>query len=132
MRQLESTDTMTGTTEIVKKIRQIRIDMDIISLLIACVEDVPQALIVVIVIHSNTKWNAISVLNFSLAIISFSWKLLQVLAGMFVYPTHKLFIWYGSIYSAKFGCKDPANLEEHIEMQETQQIMKETNQNEEA
>ena len=74
--------------QIVEQIRQRTVDMDVVSLLIACCEDVPQILVVVIMINGNAKWNAISVLNLSVAVVSFSWKLLQV-------P------------SAKLGCKDP-------------------------
>ena len=74
MKMLKERKLADNVKEIVKRTRQRRVDLDIVGLLIACVEDVPQALIVVIVVNSN----ALSILNFALAVISFGWKLVRV------------------------------------------------------
>eukprot|EP01083_Nonionella_stella_P083941 232190_1 len=77
--------------EIMSQIRKRSIDIDTIGLLISCLEDVPQGVIVVTVIHSNYEWDMISILNFALSVSSFLWGFVQVMAS-------------------KVGCKDPAGV----------------------
>eukprot|EP01084_Bolivina_argentea_P094354 169620_1 len=73
---------------LMNQLRQRKMDIYMISLLIACFEDCPQSIIVVIVVTSDIGWSSLSVLTMSLAIMSFGIKICQVMMS-------------------KCGCKDP-------------------------
>ena len=72
-----------------EEIRVRIMDIDVLSLMICCVEDVPQTAIVLIATSGNT-WTAASILTIILSIFSFLLKMAQIIA-------------------AKAGCKDNHN-----------------------
>lgn len=77
--------------EYVKEFRSLYVDLDVIGLLMSCVEDVPQATIVVICVTFTGNWDSLSILTFSKSLLSFCWKLLQP-------------------FASKKGCMDPENI----------------------
>eukprot|EP01083_Nonionella_stella_P029642 81545_1 len=72
-------------------IRQRRMDIAMVGLLISCFEDCPQTIIVILVVTSDIGWSAFSLLSLTLSILSFLIKISQV--GMY-----------------KYGCSDPDDL----------------------
>eukprot|EP01083_Nonionella_stella_P092164 257897_1 len=79
--------------ELMMAMRQRRIDIYVITLLIACFEDCPQAIIVVIIVSSNIGWTSFSVLNIAMSVLGFCVKCLQIVM-------------------AKYGCQDPDDVHE--------------------
>eukprot|EP01084_Bolivina_argentea_P178491 308538_1 len=104
----DTNETVNQRDEIIEEIRYRTMDIDVLSLLNGCIEDIPQTLIVLIVV-SNKQWETISVLSISLSMASFILKLSQIIG-------------------TKYGCKDysssgtkPQTLTEtNLEMQITQ------------
>ena len=66
--------------KIVKEIREKTVNMDVLSMLNACVEDIPQAIIVAVVL-SNSSWNEIAVLNIMVSMILIVIKLCQIVVA---------------------------------------------------
>eukprot|EP01084_Bolivina_argentea_P192467 330402_1 len=79
------------TKRIIGDIRARYVDLDVLSLFISCIEDVPQATIALIYVLSTEDWNSISILTMSKSMASFFWKLSQVM-------------------TSNFGCKDPDDI----------------------
>eukprot|EP01084_Bolivina_argentea_P274482 467882_1 len=75
----------------INKMRQCRIDIDVITLLMACLEDCPQTVIVILIVSSSIGWSSISLANVTVSVISFCMKLLQIVL-------------------TKYGCKDPDDI----------------------
>eukprot|EP01083_Nonionella_stella_P084311 233362_1 len=79
-KELKECEDETKRTEIVQEIRVRTMDMDVLSLMNGCIEDIPQTLIVLVAI-SGTKWGVISVLSITMSITSFLLKLSQVIGS---------------------------------------------------
>ena len=92
-------DSASDQTDIMNEIRVRHLDLDVISLLNGVIEDVPQAMIVIIV-TSNIGFNIISILSITMSMISFTLKL-------------------GQIIMAQLGCKDPVT--PAVQTQQTEQ-----------
>jgi len=88
---LKRQDVKNAENRLVQQIRTRYVDLDVIALVISCVEDVPQAMIVVMMVAATSIWTKVSILTLTLSMISFFWKLAQVFAGT-------------------CGCKDPSGL----------------------
>eukprot|EP01083_Nonionella_stella_P078945 216323_1 len=78
-KNLESCPNEERKDEIIKQIRYREMDINVISLLNGCIEDLPQTMIVLIT-TSSVAWSYISVLTISLSMLSFTLKIYKIIA----------------------------------------------------
>eukprot|EP01083_Nonionella_stella_P041463 112414_1 len=89
--KLESPIAKLKSHALVLEMRKIRMYIDLISMLITCLEDVPQLMIVYVVVIAGNEWTEIRIVTICVTITSILLRICQVLM-------------------AKFGCKDPDDL----------------------
>eukprot|EP01084_Bolivina_argentea_P027015 50209_1 len=81
-KQLKETNDRDERDSIMQEIRKRKIDIDVMSLLNASIEDIPQTMIVLIVLH-NVGFSYISIASISMSILSFLLKLFGILMTKF-------------------------------------------------
>merc|ERR1712013_11315 len=77
--------------KLTEEIRSRYVDLDVVALLIACLEDVPQATIVMIVVSSTGDWSTVAIFTIAFSLSSLLWRA-------------------GQVFASKCGCKDPSGL----------------------
>eukprot|EP01084_Bolivina_argentea_P178489 308535_1 len=98
----DTNETVNQRDEIIEEIRYRTMDIDVLSLLNGCIEDIPQFLIALTVVMQN-EFQTVSVISITLSMASFVLKLSQIV-------------------STKYGCKDQSitnNDKKQLEMHVT-------------
>eukprot|EP01083_Nonionella_stella_P086199 239297_1 len=78
-KELQACSNENRKQEIIKQIRYREMDINVISLLNGCIEDLPQTVIVLIA-TSHVAWDYISVLTIALSMVSFTLKASKIIA----------------------------------------------------
>eukprot|EP01084_Bolivina_argentea_P217155 368765_1 len=99
-KKLEKCNDEDKQEQIITQIRHRTMDINVISLLNGCIEDVPQTIIVLMVTSANA-WNYISILTITLSMVSFTSKL-------------------SNIVVTKLGCMDESIPQDNISQTQTQ------------